>query len=253
MSTLAPRRRRIVGVAGVHQALDAEEPVQLILLPREDLTPTQAALQQRATALGIQLWLGGPGDMRRMSPDSDSPADALALVGDGPCTSVGDLLGLGGAVWLLHRPAYPSNVGFMVRTAEVSGATGVIIDAPDFNREQRSRVSHVSMGADRVMPVLWARSEQALGSARQQDMACVAIEDCGTHAPHQLDLTGPALLVLGNERSGIAPAVRTACDLRVRIPMLGFVPSYSVQAAMAIIAGERLRQLQVCSESSSSP
>ena len=32
------------------------------------------------------------------------------------------------------------------------------------------------------------------------------------------------------------------CDAVLRIPMRGFVPAYNLQAAMAMVAGERLRQ-----------
>jgi tRNA G18 (ribose-2'-O)-methylase SpoU len=49
--------------------------------------------------------------------------------------------------------------------------------------------------------------------------------------------------VIGNEREGIAPSLLTRCAAVARIPMAGFVPSYNVQAAMAAIAVERLRQL----------
>jgi tRNA G18 (ribose-2'-O)-methylase SpoU len=37
--------------------------------------------------------------------------------------------------------------------------------------------------------------------------------------------------------------VLARCDDVVRVPMAGFIPSYNVQAAMAAVAGERLRQM----------
>jgi tRNA G18 (ribose-2'-O)-methylase SpoU len=56
-------------------------------------------------------------------------------------------------------------------------------------------------------------------------------------------LRGPLVCLIGNERSGIAREILDRCQAVVRIPMAGFVPSYNVQAAMAAIAVERLRQL----------
>ena len=237
-------RKRLVGLEAIHRALDAQAPIHLILLPRAG-TAEQTALRQRAEATGIALWLGGDGDMRRMSPDSRHPATAIALLGQPPAASLDAVLQLGGVVWLLHRPAYPSNVGFMIRTAEVAGASAVVIDAPDFNREQRSRTSHVTMGADRVMPVLWTGTQEVLQGAKQHGLRTIAIEDSGAHPPHEVDLASSVVLLLGNERDGLPAEVRNACDTGIRIPMLGFVPSYSVQAAMAMVAGERLRQLQL--------
>jgi tRNA G18 (ribose-2'-O)-methylase SpoU len=51
------------------------------------------------------------------------------------------------------------------------------------------------------------------------------------------------LFVLGGERHGIPREVLDQCDDVIRIPMLGFIPSYNLQAAMAAVASERLRQI----------
>jgi hypothetical protein len=49
-------------------------------------------------------------------------------------------------------------------------------------------------------------------------------------------------LVVGGERHGVPTDLRVAADVGVRVPMAGFIPSYNVQAALAIVVGERLRQ-----------
>jgi tRNA G18 (ribose-2'-O)-methylase SpoU len=58
-----------------------------------------------------------------------------------------------------------------------------------------------------------------------------------------MDLAGPVLFVVGGERHGIPAEVLAECDDVIRIPMLGFIPSYNLQAAMAAVASERIRQL----------
>jgi tRNA G18 (ribose-2'-O)-methylase SpoU len=52
------------------------------------------------------------------------------------------------------------------------------------------------------------------------------------------------LLVVGGETHGIPEAVLRACDGAIRIPMAGFIRSYNLQAAVAIVAAERTRQLE---------
>ena len=146
--------------------------------------------------------------------------------------------------WLLHRASYPSNVGFAVRTAEVSGADGVIVDA-QFNHEQRGRIDHVSMGATRLLPVVYSTTEATLQLAAERGIRCVALEDVGSQAPWEVDLRGPLICIIGNEQVGISDPVLAQCQNKIRIPMAGFVPSYNVQAAMTAIAVERLRQLHV--------
>lgn len=241
-ATPAPRRQ-LAGIEPIRRALQERSDVQVLLVRTDDTSPELAALIDLATQRGVDIWRGSAGDMRRMGrgPDADR---AVALLGPPPSASVSELLKRGGMVWLLHRASYPSNVGFAVRTAEVSGADGVIVDA-QFNHEQRGRVDHVSMGATRLLPVVYATTEATLQLAKQRGICCVALEDVGSQAPWEVDLRGPTICVIGNEQSGITDPVLAQCQHKIRIPMAGFVPSYNVQAAMTAIAVERLRQLHV--------
>jgi tRNA G18 (ribose-2'-O)-methylase SpoU len=241
MSDIARPRFQVAGVRAIDAALDEGRPVRVLLVRAEDDTAATAALVTRATALGANIWRGSPGDLRRMGRGPDAHS-AVAMLGPSPKADLAELLSRGGISWLLHDSSFPSNVGFAVRTAEVSGADGVIVDA-QFNHEQRARVDHVSMGASRLLPVLYERSEAVLELAAASGVRCVAIEDVGASAPWQVDLRGPTLCVIGNERSGIDSPLLARCAAVVRIPMAGFVPSYNLQAAMAAIAVERLRQL----------
>ena len=50
------------------------------------------------------------------------------------------------------------------------------------------------------------------------------------------------MLVVGGERDGIRDSILNASDSIVRIPMAGFVPSYNLQAPVAVVAAEALRQ-----------
>ena len=50
------------------------------------------------------------------------------------------------------------------------------------------------------------------------------------------------MLVVGGERDGIPNSILRASDSVVRIPMAGFVPSYNLQAPMAVVAAEAMRQ-----------
>jgi TrmH family RNA methyltransferase len=235
-----PTRHAVVGLLPVSAALDAGEPVRVLLVPREGTAPEEA-LAARAEGLGVTVWRGSEGDLFRMS--RGEPARVLAMVGP-PATAhtVGELLARPGAVWLLSGASYPSNVGFAIRTAEVSGATGLVVDGA-FSGAQRSRARHVSMGAHRLLPVLYASSGETLATARAAGRRIVAIEDVGAVAPWEADLRGDVVLMLGNERDGLSRELLDAADVIVRIPMAGFVPSYNLQAAMTALATERLRQV----------
>ena len=78
----------------------------------------------------------------------------------------------------------------------------------------------------------------------------VALEDSGAAEPWDLDLTGDVLFVVGGERDGVPPELLARCDEVIRVPMAGFVPSYSLQAPVAVVAVERLRQVAARSHGS---
>jgi tRNA G18 (ribose-2'-O)-methylase SpoU len=50
------------------------------------------------------------------------------------------------------------------------------------------------------------------------------------------------MLIIGGEREGISKSILEKSDEILRIPMTGFVPSFNLQAPMAIVAVEAQRQ-----------
>lgn len=234
-------RRYLAGHEVIGRALEGGEPVRVLLVRADDASSPTEDLVRRAEAAGVQLWRGSEGDLRRMGREAEAPA-VIAMLGPDPRADLPSLLGRGGVTWLVHRAAYPSNVGFVVRTAEVSGADGVVIDA-HWNHHDRGRIRHVSMGASLLLPVLFHDTREVLDCAERLGVRRVAIEDVGACAPWETDLRGPLVCIIGGERDGIDASVLARCDQVVRVPMAGFVPSYNLQAAMSAIASERLRQL----------
>jgi TrmH family RNA methyltransferase len=231
------RARQLAGPEEIEAALAAGEPVRLLLAASDPGDPRVKALCDRARQAGIEvrpLWRLGK---------TDPPSEILALVGRDPRAPMEQVISAGGAAWLLVGIAYPGNTGFAIRTAEVSGADGVFIDS-DFEHEGRREAVRAAMRADRFMPVFWMSALPVVSAARAGGRRVLAIEDVGHRAPWEMALGGPVLFVVGGERHGIPAEVLAKCDDVIRIPMLGFIPSYNLQAAMAAVASERLRQLE---------
>jgi TrmH family RNA methyltransferase len=233
--------RRLLGARAIEAALDAGMSVRRILVQEGERSAETERLVARARAAGIPVIAEGHREMWRMSPPGEC-LEALGLAGRNPDASLADALGGGGAVWLLARVDYPSNVGVAIRTAEVGGADAVVVDAR-FASKERKEALRVSIRADRFMPVFWERARRVLDLCAATPRRIVAVESTGGAAPWDVDLRGPVLLVVGNESHGIAPEILAACDEVIRVPMAGFIPAYNVQAALAAVATERLRQL----------
>ena len=147
----------------------------------------------------------------------------------------------GGLVWLLAGARYAVNIGYSIRTAEVSGAAAVIVDT-DISGVERKTAIRTSMRADRFIPVLWGDAAESVSSWRERGFRAIAIEDIGTSEPWDVDLTGDVMLIVGGEHDGVPEAIMEQCDDVVSLPMAGFVPSYNLQAPLAVVALEALRQ-----------
>lgn len=232
-------RRQLAGEAEIAAALAAGEVLGLVLM-RRGAGASAVAIADRARARGVTVTQTSANDMRRMSRTRE-PCELLALVGPDPDAPVAELFARPGCAWLLVDVAYPGNAGYAIRSAEVSGAEAIFLDTA-MDAAGRRQAARASMYAGRFFPVQWMSAAAVLDAALEADRRVLAIEDSGTTAPWDADLRGPVLFVIGGETRGIPEAVLARCDTVLRIPMAGFIPAYNLQAAMAAVATERLRQ-----------
>jgi tRNA G18 (ribose-2'-O)-methylase SpoU len=234
-------RRQLAGEVEIAAALARGDELRLVLLRRDAAAPARA-LAELARSRGAEVGETSANDLRRMSRTSE-PSDVLALLGPDPQAPLAEVLARPGCAWLLAGVAYPGNAGYAIRSAEVSGAEAIFLDA-SMDAAGRRQAQRASMYADRFFPVRWLAADVVLEAARGAHRRVFAIEDSGTTTPWDADLRGPLLFVIGGETRGIPVPVLARCDAVLRIPMAGFIPAYNLQAAMAAVAAERLRQMR---------
>ena len=224
---------QITGEADVLEALKNGVDIKLVLVDREeDCSEVIQLCQER----NIKVTEGSATDLWRMSANGQQKV--LALVEREPSGTLEAVFERDGAIWLYDGVEYAPNLGFGVRTAEVSGATAVIVNVSKTHEERRT-IRRASMRATRFIPVVYATTEEILAACNRR---IVVAEDVGGKAPWETDLTGDVLLVVGAENSGVSKEVLEAADEIVRLPMPGFIPSYNLQVAISSLAIERLRQ-----------
>tara|TARA_B100001115_G_scaffold60526_1_gene44858 strand:- start:131 stop:850 length:720 start_codon:yes stop_codon:yes gene_type:complete len=230
------------GIAEVSSALETED-VSLILTLRgiKDIEVTR--LLDMANKKGIRVRETSRNDMWRMSRvnQGEEPPPILALVGRDPDAGTNEILSSGGLCWLLDGARYPVNIGFTIRTAEVSGARAVFVDGKLSHAEKKA-ARRASMKADRFMPVHWVDGLELVRMAKAAGFKIISLEDSGDLEPWDEDLSGDVILVVGGEHDGISKPILDCSDSVIRVPMSGFVPSYNLQAPMAVVAAESLRQ-----------
>lgn len=236
-------RARQSSLEWIDEAIDSGKPIALLLVQEGEVAARFTALVERARAVGIEVSFESEREMRRMSVD-DRAAEVLAVEGSPPSRDVPSLMASAGIVFLLVGLRYPSNVGFILRSAEVAGAAGVVV-ANDWSDSEWSEARRVSIHAERFFSVLSRASSEAqdvVNEARAAGRRIVAVETSGEIDPWQADLRRPSLVILGSETLGIDESILMKSDEVVRIPTRGFIPSYNVQAATGMVLGEWLRQ-----------
>ena len=231
-----PMAGQITGADAVYQALLSGEPIDRVLVDRDKDT---TLIRQLCEAKSIPLEEGSTNDLWRMSAAGN--VDALALIGRFQTDSIDELMSRGGTIWFFDGVTYSTNLGFAIRTAEVSGADGVLLNVAKTHEERRT-IRRASMRADRFIPVIYTDTAEIINKAKQYQLAIVAAEDVGDRGPWDVDLTGNVLLVVGAERAGVSQETLDAADYVVKLPMDGFVPSYNLQVAVSVLAVEALRQ-----------
>ncbi len=239
---------QIGGLAAVNSALDEMESggevVSLLLVRKDSESSEVYTMLERAKTLDVEVIEASDNDISRMAlgvvPGEKSP-EVLALIGRNTSGTLDEVFERGGLVWLLHGITYTGNAGFSIRTAEVSGADAVLIDA-EFSHDERRNAERQSVRSHRFLPTVWASSKEAVDGAKAAGFRVVAVEDVGTVEPWGCDLTGNVLCIVGSEREGIPQWILDEADDIVRLPMAGFVPSYNLQVAVSVVAVEALRQ-----------
>jgi 23S rRNA (guanosine2251-2'-O)-methyltransferase len=137
---------------------------------------------------------------------------------------------------LLHGP---QNIGALLRTAELCGVHGVIIQdrrAPDIT----PTVVTYSVGAvEHLLIAQVTNLVETMRALKEQDIWLVGL-DIGEEAVElgAVNLDMPLGIVVGHEGEGLRRLVRDTCDFLLRLPMRGHVDSFNAAVAGSIVLFE---------------
>lgn len=135
----------------------------------------------------------------------------------------------------------PHNLGAIIRTANLSGAHGVIIPK---NRAVglTATVARTSAGALNYTPVAKVTNiGQTIEELKKRGMWFVCADMDGT-VMYDLNLKGSIGLVIGNEGDGVGRLIKEKCDMVASIPMKGDIDSLNASVAAGVLAFEIVRQ-----------
>jgi 23S rRNA (guanosine2251-2'-O)-methyltransferase len=136
----------------------------------------------------------------------------------------------------------PQNLGAVCRTAECTGATGVIVPERR-SAEVTPAVCKASAGAVEHLAVARVRNlADFLAAAKTAGCWTYGAAAAARTAYRSVDWRGGVVIVLGAEGRGLRPRVASACDDLVAVPLRGRIESLNVSATAAVLLYEILQQ-----------
>ena len=235
--------RLIYGVHPVEEALRRRrEEVQGLLVARRGALPPVIA---EAQARGVPVQHLSDQELEALC-GAASHQGLAAIVGDYPYLELEDLLEARDPpplIVVLDSITDPQNLGAIIRSAAFLGATGIVLPK-DRAAPITPAVVRVSAGAsEHALCARVTNLARALEQLKSAGIWVVGAVEKGGVAPEQIDLAGPAALVLGNEQKGIRPLVLRGCDIVTTIPApRSSVGSLNVAAAATALLHEAARQ-----------
>lgn len=135
----------------------------------------------------------------------------------------------------------PHNLGAVLRSADGSGAHGVIIPSRRAVALTET-VAKASAGAIEYVPVAKVSNlVQTIEYLKEKGLWIASVDMDGVNYS-EANLSGPLALVVGGEGSGVSRLTREKSDFIVSIPMKGKVNSLNASNAAAIMLYEAVRQ-----------
>lgn len=148
---------------------------------------------------------------------------------------------------VFDRPTSPGNLGTLIRSADAFGAHGLVVTGHAADPYDPKAV-RASTGSLFALPIVRVGAHREVldwvGALRRggTDVTVVGTDEHGHTELAEHDLTGPTLLVVGNETAGLSAGWRDTCDRLVRIPIVGAASSLNAAEAGAIALYEATRQ-----------
>lgn len=135
----------------------------------------------------------------------------------------------------------PGNLGTLMRIGDAVGAGGVILvdDCVDPFSVETVRAS---MGALFTQNIVLSDWTAFLDWLRSGDGQLVGTSLNASVDYQEPVYTAPTFLLIGNEARGLPTDYEDACDVRVKIPMLGRADSLNASVAAAVMAYEVVNQ-----------
>lgn len=138
----------------------------------------------------------------------------------------------------------PGNLGTILRSAEAFDANGVLIGDRTVS-PWNPKVIRGSSGSVFRLPVLKVEWQKTFESLKEANLRIYATSSHKGQPLHEIDLSGPSIVIVGSEGAGVPRELLKAVDGTLAIPHSPRVESLNAGIAASIVMYEASRQRNV--------
>ncbi|MCC6524561.1 MAG: RNA methyltransferase, partial [Polyangiaceae bacterium] len=226
-------------------AVLARRPNDIRRLVVSSAARAEAQALELARQLGIELCEGSDAELERLTGSKQHEGVALFArprLWTAPRELAQVLVARRGVAVVFDRVRNPFNIGAILRTAAFFGVDGALFGPLAPAPGLTGTAVRVAEGG--VEHLLLARTTDLGHTLARLRAAGVHVYGADGHARTSafgFSFERPAVLVLGNEREGLSPAVRSTFEATLAIPGRGAVESLNVSVAGSILLAELAR------------
>lgn len=164
-----------------------------------------------------------------------------------------DLRGGPPQLWVaLDNVGNPGNLGAVMRTCDAVGCAGLMLLGNTVDPYHPAAI-RASMGSFFALRMIRTGFDELLAWKQANGYVVIGTTPHTDHEYRDTSYPLACILLMGSERLGLTAAQQAACDLLVRIPMVGTVDSLNLGVATSIVLYEIFQQRRKGTETPHDP
>lgn len=232
----------LIGINPVLEALRAKTPLERILIAKGAGGPRVQEIINLSRESATPVRFEPRAALDRIAGTATHQG-VIAFGAEKRYAELDDIAGQAQMLVILDGVEDPQNLGAIIRTTHAAGADAVIVP------ERRAAgltetVAKAAAGALEHLPVVRVGNiNRTLEDLKRRGFWIYGLDERADQEYDQIEYARACAFVLGGEGKGLHQQVRQRCDVLVRIPVAGKIPSLNVSVAAGIVLFDWKRKL----------
>ncbi len=242
----SPSQQMIFGLHSVREALEAGREISKVLLRKGLIGDGYKELSVMLRERGIPMQSVPPEKLNGITRKNHQ--GVIAFVSPVEYARIENLIpslfekGENPFIVICEGITDTRNIGAIARSAECAGAHALLLPSKGSAMIGADAVKTSAGALNHIAVCRTDNLQQTLLFLKDSGLKIVAASEKARNVYTQVDLSGPAALLLGAEDTGISPECLKTADLVVKIPVKGQIASLNVSAAAAVLMYEMVKQ-----------